>query len=83
MLLNLLRHFSKFHSRSSEIFILKSLILRFWWKPYLHVSSYPKTIQIATSTTRLWNKDSQTSIYMDCALISLLDIGAELTDSLK
>ena len=34
MLLNLFKHFSKFHSRSSVIFIWKSLILRFWWKPY-------------------------------------------------
>ena len=32
---------------------------------------------------RMFNVTSQTSIYMDCALILLLDIRAELTDSLK
>ena len=51
MLLNLFRHFSKFHSRSSVIFIWKSLISRFWRKPYMF---FPI---LNDSNRRLWNKD--------------------------
>ena len=56
MLLNLFRQFSKFNSRSSVIFILKVVDFTFLAET-VHVSSYPKTIQIAAVTTRLWNKD--------------------------
>ena len=57
MLLNLFRHFSKFHSRSPVGNLHLKVVDFTFLAETVHVSSYPKTNQIAAVTTRLWNKD--------------------------